>query len=221
MSEPLGGLWYEWWRGLLFGYFTLGHSLRFDGRRNVPPTGPALLIANHESYIDPLLIGVAVPRHLAYLARANLFTGFSGRFLRSLNGHPLEQEGFAREGLKAMIDLLAQGLPVLVFPEGERSMTGVMNPFRPGIHLIIKKSRPPIVPCGIAGAYEALPRSRPLPIPGHSPLFLPAGPNTIAVSFGKPLDGALFGKMPREEASTRLFEEVKKLQEHAEDLRRK
>lgn len=221
MPEPFHGLWYEWWCGVLTVYFTLGHSLRFSGRHNVPKTGPALLIGNHESYIDPLLVGVAAPRHLAFLARANLFHGVFGRFLRSVNVHPVDQEGFAREGLKAMIELLGEGWPVLVFPEGERSMDGVMKPFRPGIHLILKKTHAPVVPCGIAGAYEALPRGRHPPIPGHAPLFLPPGRSTIAVSIGKPLDGARFAKMPREQSLAHLFEEVKKMQEHAEHLRRR
>jgi 1-acyl-sn-glycerol-3-phosphate acyltransferase len=221
MSEPLGGLWYEWWYGVLLAYFTLGHSFRFDGRQNVPKCGPALFIANHESYIDPLLVGVASPRHLAFLARANLFHGIFGRFLRSVNTHPVDQEGFAREGLKAMIDMLNDGWPVLVFPEGERAMEGTMKPFRPGVHLIIKKTHAPIIPCGIAGAYEALPRWRHPPIPGHSPLFLPPGKCTIAVSIGKPLDGGRYAKMPREQALTELFDEVKKVQEHAERLRRR
>jgi 1-acyl-sn-glycerol-3-phosphate acyltransferase len=221
MSEPLGGLWYEWWQGLLLAYFTFGHSLRFAGRQNLPKSGPALLIANHESFIDPLLVGVSVRRHLAFLARANLFKGAFGRFLRSVNTHPVDQEGFAREGLKAMIDLLGQGWPVLVFPEGERAMDGVMNPFKPGVHLIIKKSLAPVVPCGIAGAYEALPRQRHPPIPGHSPLFLPPGNSTIAVVIGKPLDGARFAKMPREAALAELFAEVQKVQRQAERLRRR
>ena len=221
MSEPLGGLWYAWWYGALTAYFTLANSFRFAGRRNVPKTGPALFIANHESYIDPLLVGLASPRHLAFLARSNLFHGVFGRFLRSVNTHPVDQEGFAREGIKAMIDLLQAGWPVLVFPEGERAWDGVMQPFRPGIHLIIKKTHAPIIPCGIAGAFEALPRGRKLPIPSHSPLFLPPTHASIAVSIGKPLDGMLYAKMPREEAMVRLFEEVKKVQQHAEHLRRR
>jgi len=221
MSEPLGGLWYACWYGLLMTYFTLGHSFRFAGRRHLPPSGPALLIANHESYIDPLLIALASPRHLAFLARSNLFHGIFGRFLRSVNVFPVDQEGFAREGLKAMIDMLAAGWPALIFPEGERSSDGVMKPFRPGIHLIIKKTGAPIVPCGIAGAYEALPRWRHPPIPGHSPLFLPPGNCTIAVEVGKPIDSARFRNMPREEALAQLFEEVKKVQERAEQLRRR
>jgi 1-acyl-sn-glycerol-3-phosphate acyltransferase len=220
MSEPLGGLWYGAFYAFLMAYFTLGHSFRFAGRRNVPRTGPVLLIANHESFIDPLLVALASPRHLAFLARANLFHGWFGRFLRSVNVHPVDQEGFARGGLKSVIDALADGWPVLVFPEGERSWDGVMQPFRPGIHLIIKKTKVPILPCGIAGAFETMPRSRHPPIPGHSPLFLPPGRCTMASVIGKPLDGALFGKMPREEALTRLFEEVKSVQERAEQLRR-
>ncbi len=220
MSEPLGGLWYDWWANLIFAYFTFGNSFRFAGRRNVPKTGPALLIANHESYIDPLLVGLAVPRHLHFLARANLFKGLFGRLLRGVNTHPVDQEGFAREGLKAMIDLLGQGWPVLVFPEGERSWDGVMKPFKPGVHLIIKKTMAPIVPCGIAGAQETLPRRRQPPIPGLSPLFWPPTGCTMAVVVGKPLDGARFAKMPREAALAELFEEVKKVQLQAERLRR-
>jgi 1-acyl-sn-glycerol-3-phosphate acyltransferase len=220
MSESLGGLWYEWWQGLLLAYFTFGHSLRFAGRQNLPKTGPALLIANHESFIDPLLVGVSVRRHLAFLARANLFKGAFGRFLRTVNTHPVDQDGFAREGIRAMIDLLGQGWPVLIFPEGERAMDGVMQPFKPGVHLIIKKTGAPVVPCGIAGAFEALPRSRHPPIPGHSPLFWPPTGRTIAVTIGKPLDGARFAKMPRGAALAELFDEVKKMQEQAERLRR-
>jgi 1-acyl-sn-glycerol-3-phosphate acyltransferase len=221
MSEPLGGLWYEGWQGLLLSYFTFGNSLRIAGRQNLPKTGPALLIANHESFIDPLLVGVAVRRHLAYLARATVFKGLFGRFLRSVNTHPVDQEGFAREGLRAMIDLLGQGWPVLIFPEGERAMDGVMQAFKPGVHLIIKKTGAPVVPCGIAGAFETLPRLRHPPIPGFSPLFWPANDSTLAVAIGKPLDGARYAKMPREAALAELFDEVKKMQEQAERLRRK
>jgi 1-acyl-sn-glycerol-3-phosphate acyltransferase len=221
MSQPLGGLWYDWWYSVLLTYFTLANSFRFDGRHNIPKTGGALLIANHESFIDPLLVALASPRRVAFLARSGLFHGLFGRFLRSVNTFPVDQEGFAREGLKTMIDKVGDGWPVLVFPEGERSWDGVMKPFRPGIHLIIKKTLAPIVPCGIAGAHETMPRRRHPPIPGMSPLFMPPGHATMAVSLGKPLDGARYAKMPREEALAQLFVEVKKVQEHAEHLRRR
>jgi 1-acyl-sn-glycerol-3-phosphate acyltransferase len=221
MSDPLSYAWYEFWYGVLLAGFTFGWSLRFEGRRNIPRRGPVLLIANHESYIDPLLVGVTAPRHLRFLARKNLFHGLFGKFLSSVGTYPVDQEGVAKGGLKAMIELLQAGQAVLVFPEGERSWTGVMQAFKPGIMLLIKKTLPPVVPVGVAGAFEALPRARRVPVPTLAPLFLPAGRATVAVSVGKPIDSRRFCEMPREQALAELFDEVKKVQERAERLRRK
>lgn len=214
-------LWYEWWYGVVLGICTVGFSYRAEGRRNIPKTGPALIIANHESYIDPLLVGLASPRHLYYLARKTVFRGLLGKFLRSVNTYPVDQEGVAKEGLKAMLDLLEAGKPVLIFPEGQRSFDGVMQAFRPGVHLLIKRTDAPIVPVGIAGAHEALPRGRKYPIPTPSPIFFGPGPSTLAVSVGKPIPASRYKGMPREQVLRELFEEVKKVQEEAERLRRK
>src|SRR6516162_2019583 len=83
-------LWYESWYWATMATFTYGFSLRTEGHDHVPKRGPALLIANHESYLDPLAIGLAARRHLTYLARMGLFTGnkLFGRFLRSVNCIP-------------------------------------------------------------------------------------------------------------------------------------
>jgi 1-acyl-sn-glycerol-3-phosphate acyltransferase len=221
MPGRLRWLWYEFWYGIVMAGFTLGFSFRMEGRRNIPPDGPVLLIANHESFIDPLLVGIASRRHLWYLARKNVFKGLLGWFLPTVNTIPVDQEGVAKEGLKAMVDLLQAGKPALIFPEGARAWDGVMQPFKPGVLLLIKKTAPPIVPVGVAGAFEALPRGRRLPIPTPSPLFLPPGRSTVAVVVGKPIDSRRFADLSREQALAELFNEVKKVQERAEHLRRK
>src|SRR5262245_12817842 len=125
----------------------------------MPATGPVLLIANHESFLDPLAVGLAVRRKVHYMARTTLFKpALFGKYLRSVGCVPVDQEGVAKEGLKTSLELLNAGKPLLIFPEGERSWQGTMQAFKPGILLLIKKAPVPIVPVGIAGAYEAYPR---------------------------------------------------------------
>ena len=219
-SSFVSSAWYEFCKGLAFSAFAIGFSLRIEGGRNIPRGGPALLVANHQSFFDPALVGVASPRHLRYLARKTLFRHWAFAWLiRSLHAVPVDQEGVAKEGLKAILAQLKAGQAVLVFPEGERAPDGSMVPFKPGVQLLIKRARAPIIPIGIAGAFDALPRTSTLP---HlSPLFLPAEKSTVAVSIGRPLDGRRFAELPRERLLTELFEEVKKVADRAERLRRK
>lgn len=213
-------LWYEWIYATSMLASTLGFSMRREGARHIPSTGPALLIANHQSFLDPVLIGLAARRHLRYLARKTLFRNRFFRFLiESLNAVPIDQEGFAREGLKTMIHELRAGNAIIVYPEGERTPHGRMQPFRPGVSLLIKKVETPIIPIGIAGAYDAWPIWRNYPIP--APLFLPAGRGTIAVSIGKPFHSRDLAGLSREQMLDRLFAEVQAAQQRAERLRRK
>lgn len=200
--------------------FTLGFSFRWEGTRHVPPTGPLLVVANHQSFVDPWIVGMAVKRKLTYLARKTLFrNAFFARLIRSLNAVPIDQEGVGKEGIRAVVEQLRLGKAVLVFPEGSRTPDGVMHELRPGIQLLIKRTQAPILPVGIAGAYDAWPIWRKYPIP--APLFLPPARGTIAVAVGEPIDSARLAELPREEALTLLFEEIHKMQARAEALRRR
>lgn len=220
MSNLISYLWYEAAYCFSFAVMTLGFSLRIEGRRNIPRQGPVLLIANHQSFLDPILIGLASPRQLVFLARKTLFKHpLAARFISSLNAVPVDQEGIAKEGLKTVLAQLQAGNAVVVYPEGERTMDGAIHPLKPGIQLLIKKAKPLIVPIGIAGAFEAMPRWRLYPT--LSPLFLPPGNSTIAVSVGKPIRAERYDDMPREQVLTDLFEVLQQLYRRAENLRRK
>ena len=83
-----------------------------------------------------------------------------------------------------------------------------VHELRPGIHLLIKRTQAPIVPVGIAGAFEAMPQWRTLPVP--APLFLPAQRTALAVSVGRPLNARHFAERPPQEAGrlARLFAEL-------------
>jgi 1-acyl-sn-glycerol-3-phosphate acyltransferase len=221
MSDWLTRLWYDSCFVVSWTGMTLGFSLRTEGMHHIPRRGPVLVIANHQSYLDPIVVGLAARRRIWSLARKTLFRNpLFGLLMHSLNAIPVDLEGIGIQGLRMIIQELERGRAVMVFPEGDRTWDGVMKELRPGIHLLIKKvPEMRIVPMGIAGAYEAWPRWRRLPYP--APLFLPAENGTIAVSVGPPLDASRFAKMPRQQALAELFDVLHDQYERAERLRRK
>jgi 1-acyl-sn-glycerol-3-phosphate acyltransferase len=220
MDDWLSYLLYEQIRCGLMAGLTLGFSLRTEGVGHVPKKGPVLLIANHQSYLDPALVAMASRRHLCFLARKSLFRHrLVGWFLRHLNAVPLDREGVGIEGLRTALHQLQGGRAVVVFPEGHRSEDGALQPLKPGVQLLIKRVEAPIVPVGLAGTYDAWPRWSPLPVP--APLFWPAGTGTLAVSVGKPFLSRGLRDLPRERLLAVLFEELRKVHARAERIRRK
>lgn len=140
-------------------------------------TGPVILAANHQSYLDPPLAGIACKRAIYFLARKSLLeVPVFGWLLPKLNVIPVDQEGADRSALKALIRILRRGDGTLVFPEGERTPDGNLQPALPGIGLVIAKTLAPVVPMRIFGAREAWPRD------GKLHLFRP-----ITVVVGNPI----------------------------------
>ena len=220
MSPFLSFLWYHLWHAITAMVALFGLSTRIERRYRFPKTGAALLVANHQSYLDPPLIGVASDRQLVYLTRSTLLThkGLAG-LMSSLGAVPIDQEGVGKEGIKTILAELAKGRAVLVFPEGGRTTDGKMQELRPGIHLLIKRSQAPIIPVGIAGVYDAWPNTRPFPL--FTPLFLPPQKGGVAVVFGPPLDPKQLAQMSREEALAVVDRAIRKAQQRAEEIRRK
>ena len=219
MSDWLSDAWYDFNYTAIWVGFHFGWSYRSEGFHYVPRRGPYLIVANHQSFLDPLLVGLAVRKRLTYLARKSLFKGHFGAFLRSVRCVPVDQDGVAKEGLKAILEKLKEGHPVLVFPEGERSGNGQMQPLRPGIQLLIKRSLCPVLPVGLAGGFESFPKSAKLP--RLSPLFMPATGTAVAAVVGRPLDPKALGGLPRDELLNVLLREIDRLRQRAEVLRRK
>lgn len=189
-----------------FWVFHLGWSYRCAGRRHLPDTGPALLVSNHQSFIDPLLVGLCARRPLKFLARHNLFQKrVLGWFLREYGAFPIDRD-LGKDGLIAVFDRLGSGEVVTVFAEGERTRAGELQPFKPGIALLVKRADAPIVPCGIVGAYESWPRQAKRP--SLAPLFLPRSPGCIAVAFGEPVPAGYYRTWTREAILEDLQERV-------------
>ena len=138
-----------------------------------PPTGRCLLVSNHQSHLDPVLVGLACPRQLKYLARHDLFFWPFSWWIRALGAVPIDRKRGAVGGMKTTLKLLKQNEAVLVFPEGSRTYDGQLQPLRPGFCLLARRSGATIVPVAIQGAYAAMPRGSTFPAasPDHARLF--------------------------------------------------
>jgi 1-acyl-sn-glycerol-3-phosphate acyltransferase len=213
-------LWYEFvfWTSLFA--LSAAFSLRVAGRRNFPRKGSVLVVANHQSFIDPVLVGLCCPRHPAYIARQTLLKNrWLGRLVMSLGMVPIDHEGGGLEGLRESLALLEGGRPVIMFPEGTRSPDGNFLPLRPGVALLIKRGKVPVLPVGIAGAFDAWPRWRKYPLP--APVFLAAAVGTIGLAIGKPIPPERFAGLSREQILELLESELRSAHRRAEAVRRR
>ena len=150
-------------------YYWLGYNLsrllaqlfyrfRIIHRERVIQTGPVILAVNHQSFFDPPLAGNAADRAIYFLAKKSLMdVPILGWLLPKLNVIPVNLEGGDRSALKALIRILTAGECALVFPEGTRTPDGNLQPALPGLGLVIAKTRAPVVPMRIFGAYDAWP----------------------------------------------------------------
>jgi 1-acyl-sn-glycerol-3-phosphate acyltransferase len=154
----------------LFGF-------RIIHRERVIQTGPVILAVNHQSFLDPPLAGNAADRAIFFLAKKSLMDApVLGWLLPKLNVIPVNLEGGDRSALKALIRVLNAGECALVFPEGTRTPDGSLQPAEPGLGLLIAKTRAPVVPMRIFGAFDAW------PIGGKIHLF-----RKITVVVGEPI----------------------------------
>jgi 1-acyl-sn-glycerol-3-phosphate acyltransferase len=170
-------IWYGLAKSVVRTYISIVYHARYSGCRNVPREGAALMVSNHQSHLDPPLIGAGCPRQMSYLARRTLFRFAPfGWLLESVGGIPIDREGSALGGIRAALQALQRGEVVLVFPEGTRTRDGEIGEFKPGLALVARRAKVPIIPAAIEGAYQAWPRDAALPLPG-----------TIHVHYGEPL----------------------------------
>jgi 1-acyl-sn-glycerol-3-phosphate acyltransferase len=146
----------------LVGVLVFG--LRVAGRENWPAEGGGLVCSNHQSFVDPPLVGLTCDRRMNYLARDSLFRvpGLK-QLIAFLDAIPIDREGGGLAGLKETLKRLKAGELVLIFPEGTRTHDGEVAPLKPGFIAVARRSKVPLVPVGIDGAYQAWPRTSKFP----------------------------------------------------------
>jgi 1-acyl-sn-glycerol-3-phosphate acyltransferase len=131
---------------------------RAEGAQHVPAEGPVLLVANHTSYLDPLVVGICLPRSVAYLAQAGLARLAPLRWWMAKVGVTLiDRTAPSKTALRLVADSLRAGEVVGLFAEGTRSRDGRIAPFRSGVEFLARRAGV-VVPVGVDGAVRAMPR---------------------------------------------------------------
>jgi cytidylate kinase len=192
------GLFY---RAIIFFAWLIGkvfYRLKIYGLEHYYPRG-AILAANHTSFLDPPIVAVAWPEEVHFLARETLFKNrFFGAFIRNVNTHPVSGNASDISVMKTLMTLLEEGKKVVLFPEGTRSKDGELQHLKPGISMLISRTKTAIIPVYIDGAYRAWSRNQKLPR-----IF-----GKISCVFGTPITWESFSHLEKKEAQKQISEKL-------------
>lgn len=155
----LNNLFYRFCRFVLLVIFKLLYFFRVYGRENVPRQGGCIIASNHLSLLDPMVLSIASPRILTFMAKKQLFevNPVFTWLITALNAFPLEREKGDVRALRGAINKLKQGRSMIIFPEGTRSRGGAIGSAQSGLGMLAAYSRVPVVPAFILGTEKALP----------------------------------------------------------------
>jgi 1-acyl-sn-glycerol-3-phosphate acyltransferase len=119
---------------------------------NIPSDGPFILACNHISLADPPVVGSNIKRVLYFMAKKELFGNkLFGWLIRNVNAYPVNRRGIDRGAIDKACEILDSGKAVLIFPEGTRALENDFLPPRPGIGMVARRSKVPVVPAYLNG----------------------------------------------------------------------
>lgn len=174
--------------------------LRVVGRENIPRQAHFLYASNHLSNLDPILLGLAVPFRISYMAKDSLFKNrILGWVLRNVsNAFPLKREKADIGALKEAIRRLKHNSPVVVFPQGTRTLdekAQTPDNAQEGIGFLVAKSGVPVLPAKIIGSDKVMPPHSKFP-----------KRHLITIIIGKPL--YFTGKEPYDQIAREVMKSI-------------
>ncbi len=186
---------------LLEALFKVLFTYECVGEEKVPLVGPAVVAANHPSYLDPILLSLHVERPIRFMAWDAMFkVPFVGSLMRSFGAFPVDvRKGKGREAYEKAKAFVEAGEIVGIFPEGRRSQTGWLeSSLREGVARLAWETGAPLIPATIVGAYRAWPHFQSLPRPAR-----------IKVRFHDPINPLAYSNLPEDDALPALLAELR------------
>ena len=162
---------FVWWVVQLVGrsYF----RLQVVGMENVPTEGPFIVSPVHRSNLDTPVVAAITKRRLRYMGKESLWKSSAGGwFLTTLGGFPVQRGSADREALRACIEVIERGEPLVMFPEGTRQHGPEVQPLFDGPAYVASRTQVPILPVGLGGSERAMPKGAKLPHPAKMVLVV-------------------------------------------------
>lgn len=171
-------------RGVLKPLLRALYRIRVEGVENIPRKGPAIIAANHRSFLDSFFIPLVVRRRkVIYLAKADYFSSWKTAWFFKAAGQISTERGGGKkseQSLEIALEVLSDGNLLGIYPEGTRSPDGYLHRGRTGVARLALAAGVPVIPCGLTGTEEVMPKNAKLPRLGGRP--------QVGLRFGKPLD---------------------------------
>ncbi|MCH7687088.1 MAG: 1-acyl-sn-glycerol-3-phosphate acyltransferase [Planctomycetes bacterium] len=186
-------------RFFLTPFFKVWLRYEVRGLEKIPASGGALLLLNHQSHLDPLLIQSGMSRPVSWLARDSLFRiPVIGWILKGTYVLPIDRESAGASSIRKAVQYMQFGFMLGMFPEGTRTRDGSVGEFKPGFVALIRRGNVPVYPVGIAGSFDAFPRNA---------WFI--RPKRVRVVFGDPLTSEEIERLSKRDQQNDLVALVK------------
>ena len=174
----------------LAGHFLLRTMARWKvtGVENVPPQGRLIVASNHLHFLDPVALGMALPRQIVFMGKVEVFRApVLGWIARTVKGIPVRRGEVDRRALRRAVSVLEAEQALGMLPEGTRSRTGQLLQGRDGVALVALRTGAPVLPVGLVGTQQIFPALRRLER------------TELRVAIGEPIHVArVEGRVPRE-----------------------
>ncbi|MCL1849210.1 MAG: 1-acyl-sn-glycerol-3-phosphate acyltransferase [Clostridiales bacterium] len=176
---------------MVLPFFRLFNRLEVSGVEHIPPSGPAVVIANHISSWDPALLYGLIRRKSYFMAKQELFDRpILGFILKRICAFPVKRETVDRTALRKAAQVLEEGHLLVIFPEGHRSETGEMQAFKQGAALFAHRSKAAVIPVLLENTRNAFPKSI-----GQKVKVVFGQSLDLTAFYGAKADSALLGEM--------------------------
>jgi 1-acyl-sn-glycerol-3-phosphate acyltransferase len=179
------------------------------GLGNLPSHGGYIIASNHASHLDPPLVGCQIPHQLSFFARKTLWKpGLATWWLNGVGTIPVDREGGADvTAIKRVLQSLKQQKPVILFPEGTRSLDGNLQTPKAGVGLLACRTQVPVIPVRVFGSFAAFGRDGRLRL--GTPISIVYGKILQPSDYDHPADG----KERYQRASERIMSAIADLPE--------